>query len=72
MQRLVKICYYQDVIEAFCSTGPGWQTRINHALSSPYPESSGGSRQAEPRCEARLTLCRHIRKNRLKLGRFNI
>ena len=32
MQRLVKNYYYQDVIEAFCCTGPGWQSLMNDAL----------------------------------------
>lgn len=28
----VKVRYDQDIIEAFRSTGPGWQTRMNKAL----------------------------------------
>lgn len=28
----VKVRYDQDIIEAFRSTGPGWQTRMNQAL----------------------------------------
>lgn len=28
----VKVRYDQDIVEAFRSTGPGWQTRMNKAL----------------------------------------